>query len=1037
MTESSSVSSGKIQRTVGRSTDLSYCWRLTNDSDLPGASSNDIEHFLIKDNGEIFDFTMRQFLPNVFESIAYGRDLSNRFVIDDIIYDRDVLFKGFLWKRRGVFTALWKRRFFVIRKDKASLCWYEESSTRESMIILGGMEIKGDTKFEKFISSDGIRCTLKTNKVKLELKSDSLSHMDEFIQAYEKVASTGAAYSIPWFYAFFCPGETSNERIAFLTQQNRLSAPRTSTLKGSRRSQMCQYSQFAGSPALTGNPLSLSEIPSKDGKWETLQIAFHIDSFSTSLLNNRRLCAVIARRVNYNKKHDKSDWEELFRTEIKSLNLDSSYGPHVSGKVTAFSRLAPTTLFNHISGSEPECYAVVLCVLDNLKLRPYAQATIWVDEQNQAIRPDVNFTEYNMDVYSVMQGDILEGITLDIGQHFRSATLYISRINCTELYLDSLKLDLGYMTKGSAGATRYTGAYAASSFCFPSEFGRSLCIESIYVSRMTSHAAVAYMTYRLNSPDYDIVTDVDSLDIDPWNPTVVLTECLEEAQARLRDEEGKAFTLEVGLGGANLRHSMAKKDKKLQGLAMNLNLHCLIGCFDSAAAQCTSNPEAFICMTDDGKLDDNCVAQTYSVSVDTLVVPNLTMGCPTAHALGFKNGGLSRYIFSEYPGAEEDLKQRLEAIADLHRYNRKHNDFSVRRLSDEKDLTKIADRKNWKLRLDLVTSQVLGLALTNVHSCIKLAGSYGGKYFSSLGTSLDIGFLVTVCSLLSSSMNEAGMLEDLEIAMQILDIVDIQFIETDLDPDLIDQPITINDSSDTRIRVKYKLDKQDSALVKRARIAFFKSRRKDNNEILTPSFELGSIPVKLCGIVFTQGVNERQTLATYSGFHEVKVQSRINLDSFKRISEYHRKFKLCHLSKISVPIHMQTALEYTEELKNKLGRTLIKNTVDKNVNVMIFASELAKLMGGLVTFMCKSGKDRTGQAVTLDLARELVRKHAVTEVQHVLDSFRSIGVRRHNVWANTGQTQYAFTNFQSSFLPACLRPPPDTLASANKVSVEA
>ena len=413
------------------------------------------------------------------------------------------------------------------------------------------------------------------------------------------------------------------------------------------------------------------------------------------------------------------------------------------------------------------------------------------------------------------------------------------------------------------------------------------------------------------------------------------------------------------------------------------------------------------------------------------------MGCPTVHALGYKNGGLSRYIFAEYPGSEEDLVERLLAIIDLHTYSTKHNDVNARRLSDEKELLKQADRKTWKLRLDLITSQVLGLALTNIQSTIKLAGSYGGKFLSLLGTSLECGFLVTVCSFLSSSMKEACMLEDLEIGIQILDIVEIKFIETDLEFNYIDKPITINDNSDKFIRINYKLDKQDTETLKKARTIYWKSRIKNDSNVLpTDLANISSIPIKLCGIVFTQGVNERQTLATYSGFQETKIQPRINLNSFKRFSEYHSKFKICQLSKTSVPIHLQSLMEYSEELKNKLGGTLSDVKNEKNVNVIIYASELTKLMGGLVTFMCKSGKDRTGQGVTLDQARELVKKHSVTEVQHMLDSFRSIGVRRQNVWANTGQFQFAFTNFQASFLPACLRPPPDTLASANKITVE-
>ena len=64
--------------------------------------------------------------------------------------------------------------------------------------------------------------------------------------------------------------------------------------------------------------------------------------------------------------------------------------------------------------------------------------------------------------------------------------------------------------------------------------------------------------------------------------------------------------------------------------------------------------------------------------------------------------------------------------------------------------------------------------------------------------------------------------------------------------------------------------------------------------------------------------------------------------------------------------------------------------------------------------------------VTLDQARCLAEEMNVPEGFEVCQLFRKHGVRRMNVFANTGQNKYAFNGIQSQLLPKCFRPPNGT-----------
>ncbi len=61
--------------------------------------------------------------------------------------------------------------------------------------------------------------------------------------------------------------------------------------------------------------------------------------------------------------------------------------------------------------------------------------------------------------------------------------------------------------------------------------------------------------------------------------------------------------------------------------------------------------------------------------------------------------------------------------------------------------------------------------------------------------------------------------------------------------------------------------------------------------------------------------------------------------------------------------------------------------------------------------------------VTLENTRSLVEDVGVLNGQEVCQLMRFQGVRRMNVYANTGQAMFAFNHIQRLALPPCYRPP--------------
>ena len=98
------------------------------------------------------------------------------------------------------------------------------------------------------------------------------------------------------------------------------------------------------------------------------------------------------------------------------------------------------------------------------------------------------------------------------------------------------------------------------------------------------------------------------------------------------------------------------------------------------------------------------------------------------------------------------------------------------------------------------------------------------------------------------------------------------------------------------------------------------------------------------------------------------------------------------------------------------------------MHVLLLASDLVRELAGSIAICCKSGKDRTGMAVTLEQTRALGRDLGVFDEVHVCKVLRRHGVRRPNIELNTDQDKFAFNAVQVKSLPRCYRPPIGTFS---------
>ncbi|KAH9251124.1 hypothetical protein BASA81_011023 [Batrachochytrium salamandrivorans] len=164
------------------------------------------------------------------------------------------------------------------------------------------------------------------------------------------------------------------------------------------------------------------------------------------------------------------------------------------------------------------------------------------------------------------------------------------------------------------------------------------------------------------------------------------------------------------------------------------------------------------------------------------------------------------------------------------------------------------------------------------------------------------------------------------------------------------------------------------------------------------------IKIKPVIVLFSQGVNEKQSLANVVSKDLALIHSQINQQSVQLLRQY------------AVALPGQSA-----QLPHLVQLVMNQRSDEKQVDILWSAELCVREMNGGMQIMCKSGKDRTAMAVTLEQSKLLLDK--VPDTLYFANLFREFGIRIQVAHKNIGRRVYSFNTIQRMALPKEYRPP--------------
>jgi len=459
-------------------------------------------------------------------------------------------------------------------------------------------------------------------------------------------------------------------------------------------------------------------------------------------------------------------------------------------------------------------------------------------------------------------------------------------------------------------------------------------------------------------------------------------------------------------------------------------------------------------------------------------ISTITYGAPTAHALKYKRGGISRMV-----AALDKFEASTETSDKLH---------------PMVQLDVLVTRFRADLRMSICNAQALPALVCAATEAI--AEAIRQLDVERLITAQCVGLLVHEVSLVSTHGKEEAMLDDMATTLANLQVrIELESnagargtaasLETLSPSDF--ELVGVAKAGSARRR------KRGSYIASFSNLVIRLQAPSSVHQFLCDAVVEGGwqqqqrrsstsrrvmLQIPLVPVLFSQGVNEMQTVANQLG--TVGSQQRVNRVNAEKLEDYHRQWR-ANVESFSTLSPMQSRatrrsslslrssvsrgssvrqaereqseqelislgsesptagrdgevsqLDQVSALVQQVKQRAVNVTEAKDVEILILSALAARLMGGGRTTSCKSAKDRTSMFQTLEVYRWLewigqVPRHSCAvdlEVkQAILDSLRGEGsVRLRNCEINIGKAQYAFNSIQQQALPVDLRPPPGT-----------
>jgi hypothetical protein len=449
-----------------------------------------------------------------------------------------------------------------------------------------------------------------------------------------------------------------------------------------------------------------------------------------------------------------------------------------------------------------------------------------------------------------------------------------------------------------------------------------------------------------------------------------------------------------------------------------------------------------------------------------IVWDSVTCGSFSAHACPHKKGGLTR-ILSEI-GNDKDALSKHKAEYVNRVLKRRGSITSARPRSVES--TKSIDVPSWKdafapngseanrrqalinetenyetsilntiLRRMYGVSQALSVAVNSFIMKLELVvENYVHPTF--IERWMSHGFLIVHECLLSVSGKERAMIEDTWMAIETLKNFTIRLLPSPQDDQYRQSNSWLaencNTSSSNR---KIQSSSWWNSICNDGRADVYLVGREV--QVFIPREIVEQLPGKVRSVVetegcvfnfvpilFSQGIDIMQTLATtWDSNDDIgDFQLHINYKGFERLNSYCEAVQPCSSSSEASSFQSKSFVPHplTSQLLELVRTTDVSQ---KNVQMLIEVERICSMIGGCRVTFCKSGKDRTGMAITLEQSRLLGEVFATgTSDERIIrdaDVMRIHGTRIMIAEKNIGKPVYSINLLQVKFLPLFYRPP--------------